>query len=773
MTLGSCAEDLPPAPPGAGQIIRLELKPQGGEPSNELVEVARYLPKRTDQVTENDEVVWSGVASEKAVFIKVRVDGTEAGKLSENRIPGFVVEGPGRKSISLKGEFKPLTFNQVAVRMESFGSKPEYVRVAFLKDGKERAGTAAIEVPTKQPGPHAYIYQFPQNRRLGGAFDELRIEFAGVNNSTAVAQVSLLQQPSHMLLPEIVDGETMLTLDMDARRGPVLSSERPLVGEFEAPAGSRLRFSYTLVDGLRMPGQKPELVLTLKSGAAETVFTYPLESNLRKRSTWESTSIDVDKLGTGPIQVHYSLNVEGDHDAYAVIAEPIVSTRGDHPKTVLLITSDTHRADHVGYAGGPVKTPILDAMAARGVSFSQAYTATNITNPSHIALMTSVHPRDTRIINNHTPLASEARTLAEAFREAGYRTFAATSAYHLAHGESGLGQGFDRLNAPRRNTRLGGVSVDVLEDWIEEADGEPLFVWLHVFDAHSPYAPPEPYDRRYYEKGKDPTDKDAGPGLPGNVDPPFLKDLQDIDFAYQQYRAAVDYVDYTVGRITELPRFAEGVIAFTADHGESFGHNGVWWDHAELFPSSTHVPLVLTYPGAPAGTVVDMAVRQIDVGRTLLDLAGQEDKAFPGRDLSAAAEGNLESQAFFGLAAHGMSAYLQSGGMHMILHLRFHKEWSFEHDGRYEHELELYNVVTDPDCAINLVNVHTKQAKAMRKALVKWLVEAPAQGLGREKNMTKDQREQLAGLGYAGEEVSEGALIDPGCACDNCAPYRD
>jgi arylsulfatase A-like enzyme len=257
------------------------------------------------------------------------------------------------------------------------------------------------------------------------------------------------------------------------------------------------------------------------------------------------------------------------------------------------------------------------------------------------------------------------------------------------------------------------------------------------------------------------------------VDPPFLKDLRDTDFAYQQYRAAVDCVDYTVGRITELPRFAQGVIAFTADHGESFGQEGVWWDHAELFPSSTHVPLLLNYPGAPAGTVVDMAVRQIDVGHTLLDLAGHEDKEFPGRDLSAAAQGSLDSEAFFGLAAHGMSAYLYSGNLHMILHLRFHKEWSFEHDGRFEHEIKLYDVVSDPECAINLVNVNTKQAHAMRKALVKWLVSAPAHGLGRERNMTNDQRDHLRQLGYVENEMSEGALIDPECACDNCAPYRD
>ena len=588
----------------------------------------------------------------------------------------------------------------------------------------------------------------------------------------AVADVALSLQPSESFLPEEEGGEVMMTLGDESRRGPVLDSRRPLFAQMQVPKDSRLRFSYALIEKLRSPGQNPALHLSVKGPAGEIEKRFSLESKLHQKVRWRSASIPIDEtIGDGEVEIRFSLESKTPIEAYAVIAEPIVTKRGDKPQTVLLITSDTHRSDHVGYAGGPVKTPTLDALGARGVTFSQAYTSTNITNPSHIALMTALGPRDTRITNNNTPLGNDANTLAERFRAAGYRTFASASAFHLAHKESGLGQGFDRLNAPHRETRLGGASVDVLEDWIQEADGEPLFVWLHVFGAHSPYIPPPPFDRRYYPKDRDPYSEESGSGPPPGVKPRIMADLKDTDFAYQQYRAAVDYVDATVARVTDLPRFANGIIAFTADHGESFGHHKVWWDHAELYPGSTHVPLLLAWPGAPAGVQVDMSVQQIDVGRTLLDLAGLEKAEFPGRNIALAAEDALDAEPIYGLAAHRMSAFLHLEGYHMILHIRYHYEWSLE-GPRQPHEIELYDVRKDPECKNNLIQAEPKRAAEMRAALVKWLSLAPSKSMGRSKNLTKGQLAQLSKLGYSGGESSEDALIDPDCDCQYCQQFH-
>ena len=122
---------------------------------------------------------------------------------------------------------------------------------------------------------------------------------------------------------------------------------------------------------------------------------------------------------------------------------------------MLLITSDTHRGDHLGSTGGPtlVRTPNLDKLAARGVLFENCVSQTNVTTPSHVTLMTGVHPKDSHVIDNRTVLIDEAETLAEAFSVAGYRTFAVTSVEHLRPRGSGLGQGFDRFDSPDVDVR--------------------------------------------------------------------------------------------------------------------------------------------------------------------------------------------------------------------------------------------------------------------------------------------------------------------------------
>jgi arylsulfatase A-like enzyme len=128
---------------------------------------------------------------------------------------------------------------------------------------------------------------------------------------------------------------------------------------------------------------------------------------------------------------------------------------------VLLVTSDTHRGELLGTtAGGLVRTPALDALAARGVVFLDAMSTSNATNPSHAALMTGLHPRDTRVVTNRDPLARRAVTLAERFAAAGYRTAATYSAFHLDDATSGLGQGFDRYEGPGAPT---GLDFDAFE----------------------------------------------------------------------------------------------------------------------------------------------------------------------------------------------------------------------------------------------------------------------------------------------------------------------
>ncbi|MEM1448577.1 MAG: sulfatase [Planctomycetota bacterium] len=444
------------------------------------------------------------------------------------------------------------------------------------------------------------------------------------------------------------------------------------------------------------------------------------------------------------------------------IAEERFDAVDPSPPTVLLITSDTHRGDHLGAFGGSVDvaTPTLDALADEGIVFTNCFAPTNVTNPSHMALMTGLPLRDTRVTNNATSLSSAANTLAEEFRRAGYRTFAATSVMHLKPSQSGLDQGFDRYDSPDQNRRDGKVAVETLLRWVPEADGAPLFVWLHVYDAHAPYRAPKKYVKRHY-KG-DPKSPDKSLDIRPDVLADWIERQGITDRAYVDalYAGGVDYVDELIGRLVAIERLQAGIVAFTADHGESLGNEGVWWDHSRLNFDSVHIPLLLRAPGlAPART--DAPVEQIDVGRTLLDLSGIESR-FPGRDLRWALDPDAGVEPRFSLAAHGWSAAVEVDDWMLTLQIKPYPRAFSERDWQHG-ETELFHLATDPGATKNVLDEQFARAKKMRAALITWLLEAPEDGLGVDLELTDDAKASLEALGYGGGTTgkSEGRWWSP------------
>src|SRR5690606_14477718 len=122
----------------------------------------------------------------------------------------------------------------------------------------------------------------------------------------------------------------------------------------------------------------------------------------------------------------------------------------------------------------------------------------------------------------------------------------------------------------------------------------PLFVWLHLFDAHSPYRPPEAFAARYYPAGRDPFDPSLPPpDLPDGVLGWDLEGLRDPAWPAAAYKGEVSYLDMQLGRLLHHPRAGAGIVAVTADHGESLGHHGIYYAHSMLYTDSLHVPLVL------------------------------------------------------------------------------------------------------------------------------------------------------------------------------------
>ncbi|MGE5278111.1 MAG: sulfatase-like hydrolase/transferase, partial [Acidobacteriota bacterium] len=191
--------------------------------------------------------------------------------------------------------------------------------------------------------------------------------------------------------------------------------------------------------------------------------------------------------------------------ARAVLLGAVVLLSGCGRKAlppIILISVDTLRADHLpayGYRG--VETPNLDALARDAVVFENAYSQVPLTLPSHAVLLTGLPPYRNGVRDNiGFHLAPAVPTLATYLKEAGYATGAAVSSLALA-ADRGLDRGFDlyddRFGKESPDERAGPATVAVLEKWSKSAAGAPIFLFLHLYEPHAPYTPPEPFRARY------------------------------------------------------------------------------------------------------------------------------------------------------------------------------------------------------------------------------------------------------------------------------------
>jgi len=296
--------------------------------------------------------------------------------------------------------------------------------------------------------------------------------------------------------------------------------------------------------------------------------------------------------------------------------------------SLVLVTLDTLRADHVGAYGDGARTPNLDRLARAATVFEQAHAPMPMTLPSHFSLFTGRYPREHGVVSNALALPQSAETLAERLRAAGYAT-AGFVAVSLLDAESGAAQGFERFDAPRERQRRAEEVVPRALEWLaSRPPGEPVFLWVHLFDPHLPYAPPPDFRR----------DLDAR--LAGELPALELATLHRIalanggdlprkvfEHARGLYRGEVEYLDHWIGRLLEgvdarrAPE--ETLTVVVADHGESF-EDGVFFEHSEsLGEGALRVPLLIRYPPRFApGARVARPASLVDLAPTLLEALG-------------------------------------------------------------------------------------------------------------------------------------------------------
>lgn len=740
----ACSDDQPPAA-APSRVVRPRLQsPAVLDMTRQDLVVGSVHPERA---TPEVEVV---AATRRSVV----VDGE----------PLLACEGDETKSIvaPLPAARTPFTHATVRVLVR----RRNALRVELLADGQP---VSIVQLPlAPDERVQTIVAEFPlyQDTR---ACDALRVQVERAGPA-GFGRIDLLAVPLIDRLPRFDKAPELIDIGDDQRRGVGLSSGNALEFTLDGSVGGEIGFSYGQPEALRRDGAPPELFVHLSSpGLPERQHVLPLERP-GITTTWHWSRIPLGDFEKRRTKVRFELHASDEREAICALTEPKVHVPDAEAPTVVLVTSDTHRADKLGVSGGRVQTPVIDALAARGVRFERAFSATNVTIPSHAALLTGEHPRDTRVLDNDSRLADEASTLAEVFREAGWQTIAAVSAAHLSHEWSGLGQGFDRMLCVRTPDRRAGETVTYLNRSLEELDGRPLFVWLHLFDAHTPYLPPSGFVERYY-KGDAWSAALPAPAIAPEHMPSFLPEVRDLAYVEASYDGETTYLDGELARLFERPRVRRGIVAFTADHGESFGEHGVYWDHAELYPQTVRVPLVLAWPGAPGGTVAGTPVLNTDIGRTLLDLAGLRERSFPGRNLRLAMEPG-EGKPLHLLSSHGTSAAIVRWPWMLVLGLRErHPDAQSIGEIKPAHLYELYQLEKDPECAVDLRGAEPAMARELRAQLVEWL--RASRDLGWKRRNTRDgaMQEALQALGYAGGEDASGApdeLFPAACSCAQC-----
>ncbi len=397
--------------------------------------------------------------------------------------------------------------------------------------------------------------------------------------------------------------------------------------------------------------------------------------------------------------------------------------RGD--RDIVLLTMDTLRYDAVGFDGNTRgTTPNLDRLAGEGLVFTDAHAHNVMTLPSHANILTGLYPYQHGVRDNvGFRVPRDLPTMATILKERGYATGAFVSAFPLDT-RYGLTSGFEvyeemykQVDAPQdfvvQQSRA-GEAADAALAWWRSQQGRKRFLWIHVYDPHAPYDPPEEFRARF-------------------SDDLYLGDVASMDAALEPLLSAI--------RATKPPP----LFLATADHGEARGDHGEMTHGLFAYEATLRVPLFLWSPGLVSAGKDDRPARHVDLLPTVLDAIGVDStRKLPGATLLAAAPGDVET-------------YFES------LPASFHRGWAplrgLMGSGFKYIDLpiaELYDLNSDPGEARNLAPGRPDALRRLRPKLL----EIPAGPLAR-KAVGAEEAAKLRSLGYLAGDAAAKASYGP------------
>ncbi|HWM90066.1 MAG TPA: sulfatase [Thermoanaerobaculia bacterium] len=442
------------------------------------------------------------------------------------------------------------------------------------------------------------------------------------------------------------------------------------------------------------------------------------------------------------------------------------------PRRVFFITVDTLRADHMSLYGYPRQTsPEMDRLAAGGVTFERAIAQWPKTGTSFASMFTGQYPQTTGLTHRAAiRIPEEYLTLPELFQESGYTTLGVVSNAVLA-AQFGWNDGFDEfletwgggdfpedphvfrelIHAPRVNE----LALPLLEKHAKEKKTERLFVWLHYTDPHAPYMLPDGVSNPFLDdalfQGEAVVPNKAARG------PYRLGGRTDLKYYVAQYDANVLvtdlYIRKVLDRARELGLLEDSLIVFTADHGESLGEHGSWFEHGPLpYNTTARVPLFFVRDGLerdslPAGRI-GRPVELIDLYPTLRDLVvpGYEVPGLEGQSLLALMRGKESAPRLaFSEAGEKPRYYrsVQDGVWKLVLGTGGRRPRPVAGPSG----LELYHLAADPLETRNVAAAHPEELRRLRRELMAWVKNRPGRHAGQEED--EETLKALRALGYA------------------------
>jgi len=435
-----------------------------------------------------------------------------------------------------------------------------------------------------------------------------------------------------------------------------------------------------------------------------------------------------------------------------------IANREPRPN-VILISIDTLRADRLGCYGNPsAQTPYMDLLSKNGVLFEEAISNSSWTLPGHGAMLTSVQPTALGLFKVTDRLNSHALTLAEVLRDHGFDTGAIVS-YILLDRSYGFDQGFDFFDY--EDLQDAQQIVDKAIKYIEPRSQKKFFLFMHLYDPHWPYEPPEEVAKAFWPGAVTPqlrnlitTGDYAQFALKVIKGPELLN-----DFCRAMYDGEIAYTDRELGRLfkflVDRRMIDRTIVILTSDHGEEFKDHGYFGHGLTLYDEVLRVPLIMRFPMLlPSNMRVKGQVQSLDIFPTVLGLVGLDPARYPlgGRDLLGMIHaGSADPVPVISeTSMSGDRRYALRDGRYKLI-----TPYKLDFGGNLQIDQpeEVFDLQTDSQEKTNLDTSHPKMVEVLRQQMAKQMDAIKKQwGMGERmthsQELSAEEIERLRSLGY-------------------------